>query len=99
MRRFMLKDNKIAKVATCTTTTGTTTDTSAYVDAKGFENVCVLSYVVSTTGDPTITEKLYIHSAATGTGGTAVATVTWTAGTTGQIGGLQSPSNIKGESK
>ena len=99
MKRFVFKENKIAKIATSTLITTTTADdTAAFLDAKGYANVAVLCYCVSTSSDPTVTLKLRAHTASTGTGGTAVATVSWTGGTTGDVAALQSEVDIKGDS-
>lgn len=97
MKRFLMKDWKLAKVTTATATTSTTADTAAYLDTKGYENLCVLSRVVSTTGAPTVTLNLRAFSASTGTGGaTTAGTVSWTAGTTGDVGAFNAPVNVKG---
>ena len=99
MKRFVFKENKIAKMATSTLVSTTTADdTAAFLDAKGYANVAVLAYCVSTSSDPTVTLKLRAHTASTGTAGTAVATVSWTGGTTGDLAALQSEVDIKGNS-
>lgn len=99
MRRFLMQEHKLARSAAVTvtaTTTGTATDT-VYVDAEGFENICVLSRVVSASGTPAITLSLM---AATASGGgeetpVAAATVNWASATAGDIGALQGPTNIE----
>lgn len=96
MRRFLMQEHKLANEDTASAASGTAVDAATYVDAEGFENICVLSRVVSTTGSPTVKLELLAATAGGGTGATAVASVSWTGGTTADIAALHAPANVKG---
>lgn len=102
MRRFLLEENKVAKVLSVTTTIGAGTtstdmDTDTYVDAEGFENICVLARIESVADAPaTVKLQLMAASASGGTGATTVTTASWALPVAKDVAALHAPVNVKG---